>query len=52
MAILACPACRQSFEERDDVLVCTGCGLHYPVRDGIPFLRPEDGFRPGEGPAE
>jgi len=48
MAILVCPSCREAFEDRGDHLVCLGCGLRYPVRDGIPFLRPEDGYRPGE----
>jgi hypothetical protein len=48
MEILVCPSCRGEFEDRGDRLVCRSCGLHYPVRDGIPFLRPEDGFRPEE----
>jgi len=44
LAILACPACHAPLrvdESRDDVdaeLVCTGCGLAYPVRDDIPVL--------------
>jgi uncharacterized protein len=40
LEILACPACRSSLRV-DDVaseLVCTGCGLAYPVRDDIPVL--------------
>jgi uncharacterized protein YbaR (Trm112 family) len=46
LEILVCPACRGEFDDRGDRLVCTRCGLHYPVNDGIPFLRPEDGYRP------
>lgn len=40
MEILVCPACRSSLDhkERRHVLVCTGCGLQFPVRDGIPVM--------------
>jgi uncharacterized protein YbaR (Trm112 family) len=47
--ILACPACRSPL--RDDVaaeeLVCTGCALAYPVRDGIPVLLVDEARHPG-----
>ncbi len=44
--ILACPKCKQPVREEppdagEDAqawLVCTGCGLGYPVRDGIPVM--------------
>lgn len=44
--ILVCPACKKPVEWRepepgDDVqgrLVCTGCGLRFPVRDDIPIM--------------
>ncbi len=44
--ILACPSCRKPLEQvspepGDDAesrLVCTGCGLRYPVRNGIPIM--------------
>lgn len=44
--ILACPSCHKPLEQvppdaGDDAesrLVCTGCGLRYPVRDGIPNM--------------
>ncbi|GJQ27506.1 MAG: hypothetical protein HBSAPP02_25380 [Phycisphaerae bacterium] len=44
--ILACPACKQhvqpaearSGEEVQGWLVCTGCGLRYPIREGIPVM--------------
>lgn len=39
-ALLRCPACHA--ELADDAggtrLTCTGCGLVYPVRDGVPVL--------------
>ena len=37
--ILACPADHHApVEERDGFLVCTECGLRFPVRDGIPVM--------------
>lgn len=47
LEIMACPACRSGLEDRGDSLVCTGCGLHYPVRDGIPVMLLEEAYRPG-----
>ncbi|HET6918620.1 MAG TPA: Trm112 family protein [Jiangellaceae bacterium] len=40
LEVLACPACRASLRADDaaNELVCTGCGLAYPVRDDIPVL--------------
>lgn len=42
--ILVCPTCRADLEHkgRRHVLVCTGCGLQFPVRDGIPVMLPEE----------
>ena len=39
IAILACPDCRSTLRVDDAAgeLVCTGCGLAYPVRDDIPI---------------
>ena len=45
LEILRCIECRSSLEERDDVLVCTGCGLRYPVEDGIPIMLAEAAHR-------
>lgn len=42
MEILVCPACRSELREGETELVCTGCGLHYPVRDGIPIMLIEE----------
>jgi len=44
--ILVCPSCREPVrltdpEAGDDAqarLVCTGCGLRYPVKDDIPIM--------------
>jgi|GEM_PF-488750 uncharacterized protein YbaR (Trm112 family) len=42
LRILVCPACRAPLEYKDrrKVLICTGCGHRYEVRDGIPILLP------------
>jgi uncharacterized protein YbaR (Trm112 family) len=49
LEILACPACRASVrvDEPASTLVCTGCGLVYPVRDGIPVMLVDEAIRPG-----
>lgn len=53
--ILRCPACGSKFRdgERDDgtpELVCVedGCGLAFPVRDGIPVLLVDEADSPFE----
>ncbi|GAA2055425.1 Trm112 family protein [Streptomyces carpaticus] len=51
--ILACPACHAPLREDESggdggELVCTdeGCGLAYPVRDGVPVLLEDEARRP------
>lgn len=46
--VLACPACRSPLRIDDAAgeLACTGCGLRYPVRDGIPILLVDEARRP------
>lgn len=43
LRLLACPACHAGLalpEGKADaeVVVCTGCGRRYPIRDGLPVL--------------
>ncbi len=40
LEILACPKCHADLrvDEAAERLVCTGCGLRYPVRDDIPVM--------------
>jgi len=40
LEILACPSCKGDIKELDGGkgLKCVGCGLVYPVRDGIPIM--------------
>ena len=49
LEILACPECRASLrpDEAAGELVCTGCGLAYPVRDDIPVLLVEEARQTG-----
>ncbi|MCL1692184.1 MAG: Trm112 family protein [Actinomycetia bacterium] len=37
---MQCPSCTGTLVERPDppALVCSECGLQYPVRDGIPVM--------------
>lgn len=37
-AIIICPKCHSSLVEAADELTCQGCGLIFPIRDGIPVL--------------
>ncbi|HEV8054913.1 MAG TPA: Trm112 family protein [Nocardioidaceae bacterium] len=48
--ILVCPACRSTLavDDANSELVCTGCGLAYPVRDDIPVLLVDEARRPSE----
>ncbi len=45
--LLACPACHGQLRQEGG-LVCTSCGLRYPVRDGIPVLLVEEAESPRE----
>ena len=46
LEILICPACKGSVEYKDNKIVCLGCGLRYPVRDGIPVMLIEETEKP------
>ena len=47
--IVVCPDCRGGLavDETAGELVCTSCGLAYPVRDDIPVLLVDEARRPG-----
>jgi uncharacterized protein YbaR (Trm112 family) len=53
LALLACPQSRHPLrlDEAAGELVCTdaGCGLAYPIRDGIPVLLVDEARRPAGG---
>lgn len=47
LAVIVCPDCRADLRVTDaGELECTGCGLVYPVRDGIPVLLVDEARRP------
>jgi uncharacterized protein YbaR (Trm112 family) len=48
LEILVCPDCRAGLavDEQESELVCTGCGLAYPVRDDIPVLLVDEARKP------
>jgi len=45
LSILACPRCKGELLSSDTghSLLCSPCGLRFPVRDGIPVLLVEEG---------
>jgi uncharacterized protein YbaR (Trm112 family) len=48
LEIMQCPTCAGDLREdvAASVLVCAGCGLRYPVRDGIPVMLVEEAIQP------
>ena len=46
LEIIVCPACRADLDAAGEELVCQGCGLAYPVRDGIPVLLVDEARKP------
>lgn len=48
LELLVCPDCRGDVEYKDrrHLIICTVCGLHYPVRDGIPVMLVDEATRP------
>ena len=48
--LLVCPACHGAIEYKDrrHLIICTQCGLQYPVRDNIPVMLVEEANRPPE----
>ena len=48
LELLACPSCHAPLrtDEAAEELVCTGCGLAYPVRDDIPVLLIDEARKP------
>jgi uncharacterized protein len=46
--LLVCPDCHGAVEYKDrrHLIICTKCGLHYPVRDDIPVMLVEEATRP------
>lgn len=53
LAVLACPSCHAELRlaRGPERLVCAGCGLQYPIRDGIPVLLIDEAAPPAPPPA-
>lgn len=58
LAIMQCPRCAGSLVEHESPpsLLCTSCGLRFPVRDGIPVMLIDEAEEtkisdPGGGPS-
>jgi uncharacterized protein YbaR (Trm112 family) len=49
LEILVCPKCHGDLVLKQDRLICQGCGLRYPIRDGIPVMLIEEA-EPPESP--
>lgn len=46
LEIIVCPDCHGSLSVAATSLTCGGCGLVYPIRDGIPVLLVDEATRP------
>ena len=48
LKILACPACKSPVKLEGERILCqnAGCGLRYPVRDGIPVILVDEAEKP------
>ena len=46
MELIVCPSCHGRLDAVAEELVCSGCGLAYPVRDDIPVLLVDEARRP------
>jgi len=48
LEIIVCPACHGALavDDKANELVCTACGLAYPVRDDIPVLLVDEARKP------
>ena len=50
LAILICPACKSEIQESENEIICQNsqCGLHYPIREGIPVMLIEEAKKQGK----
>ena len=49
LSLLACPACRKPLDQQEGMLRCRGCGLRFPIRDGIPVMLLDEAVPPADG---
>ncbi len=46
LEVLRCPIGKAELKEKDNYLVCTPCGVRYPIDDGIPILLVDEAILP------
>ncbi|QIX27672.1 Trm112 family protein [Nocardioides sp. JQ2195] len=46
LKIIVCPDCHGELSAQAEELVCSACGLAYPVRDDIPVLLVDEARKP------
>ncbi len=46
LEVIVCPDCHGALALTGGELVCQGCGLAYPIKDGIPVLLVDEARRP------
>jgi uncharacterized protein len=48
--LLVCPACHGDiqYKDRRNLIICTKCGLQYPVRDNIPIMLIDEANKPAQ----
>lgn len=44
LQVLACPKCKGGIGLKDRFILCRGCGLAFPVLDGVPDMLLEDAW--------
>jgi len=42
LSILACPACKAQVSLENEKIICRGCGLIYPIKEGVPIMLIEE----------
>jgi hypothetical protein len=42
LKILACPVCKRDLKLKGNELICVGCRRRYPIKNGIPYLLPDE----------
>jgi uncharacterized protein len=48
LSVLACPKCHAAFlPPTPESILCSGCGLRFPIVDGIPVLLIDDALPKG-----